>query len=368
MVREPVRLRGHFRILFLYDIAEGLDIAKLLELLGPRGGPVKRSFPRHTPQYVRFEQPPVVVPLDPVRLKSGEELACSIKYLAFAVVVVQFEAPFDCDWATLPSEAARWVENTEVEPQARLVVDRHLAEVSSAVIRPNSEWLHENYLITNLREVGDSGAEPPTANDLLSTHGGEIARTIRGELAQLSPKICEETLQSSLSYYPADLVVIGNSGAFVYDRSEDADATNEVLEYAKMQLLEFRYYDKLMTRVLSEVYDAMDKTRNFLFSRWSLPRDAKRFNTIRLDVMELTERVDNAIEFVSDIYYARVYRLAATRVGVPEYRTLVDEKLRTVGELYEFMIDQFEDARSFVLEALIALLALLDVILLLRGR
>jgi hypothetical protein len=164
------------------------------------------------------------------------------------------------------------------------------------------------------------------------------------------------------------LVVPGGSAAFVYDRSEDAEATSQVLEYAKVQLLEFRYYDGLMTRLLSEIYAALERKRNFLFSRWSVPRDAQRFNTIRLDVMELTERVDNAIKFVSDIYYARLYELAAARIGVPEYRDLVDEKLRTAGELYDSMIDQFHDSRSFVLEVAVAILAVLDVVLLFAGK
>ena len=135
-----------------------------------------------------------------------------------------------------------------------------------------------------------------------------------------------------------------------------------------MNQSEFRYYDSLMTQVLSDLHAALERKRDLLLSRWSLPRDAKRFNRIRLDVMELTERIDNAIKFVSDVYYARVYRLAATRIGVPDYRSLVEQKLRAVGELYAVMMDQFNEARSFVLEVGVAILALLDVILLLRGK
>jgi uncharacterized Rmd1/YagE family protein len=149
---------------------------------------------------------------------------------------------------------------------------------------------------------------------------------------------------------------------------EEAAAAAQVLEYAKMQLLEFRYYDRFMSRVLSDVYLALERKRNVLLSRWSLPREAQRFNTTRLDVMDLTERIDNAIKFVSDIYYARMYQLAATRMGVPDYRNLVDEKLRTVGELYDFMVDQFNETRSFVLEVLVTILAVLDVIFLVRGK
>jgi uncharacterized Rmd1/YagE family protein len=58
-----------------------------------------------------------------------------------------------------------------------------------------------------------------------------------------------------------------------------------------------------------------------------------------------------------------VYRLAASRLGVSDYRKLVDEKLRTMGELYDFMVDQFNESRSFVLELAVAVMALLDVIL-----
>jgi len=209
--------------------------------------------------------------------------------------------------------------------------------------------------------------EAPTADELLRVKGHEIAQIIRGESAPLAARTADEMLQASASYYSSDLTVIGSSAAFVYDRPDDAAATSQVLEYAKVQLLEFRYYDGFMTQLLADVYAVLERRRNVLLSRWSLAGQAQRFNTIRLDVMDLTERIDNAIKFVSDVYYARVYRLAATRLGVDDYRNLVDEKLRTVGELYTFMTDQFNEARSFVVDLGIAVLCLLDVILLLKG-
>lgn len=162
--------------------------------------------------------------------------------------------------------------------------------------------------------------------------------------------------------------MVGAHGAVVYDRAEDAAAVTQVLEYAKMQLLEFRYYDRFMSRVLVDFYKTLEQKRNVLLSRWGLPREAQRFNTIRLDVMDLTERIDNAIKFVSDIYYARVYRLAATRMGVPDYRNLVEQKLDTFGELYDSLVDRYNETRSFILEVLVAILAVVDVILLFRGR
>lgn len=363
-----MRLRGCFRVLFLYDVAEAIDPDKLRDLLGPRGGTVRRAFPRRTPEYVRFEQAPIVEPAQSLELATGERVLCSIKYYAFAVVVVQLETPFECDWDGLLAQASRWTDASDIEPYARDIVRQHLERLKSAVVGPITDWLFENYLVINLEQIEPAGGKLLTATQLLSDYGPQIAQLVRGELAQLAPIVAEEVLQSSLSYYTSDLVVIASTAALVYDRGEDAAATNQVLEYAKMQLLEFRYYDGMMTRLLSEVYSLLEQRTNRVFSRWSIPRAAQRVNTVRLDVMELTERIDNAIKFVSDVYYARLYRLAATRMGVPDYRALVDEKLRTVSELYDVMVDQFNEARSFVVEFAIAVLCLLDVIFLLRMR
>ena len=101
---------------------------------------------------------------------------------------------------------------------------------------------------------------------------------------------------------------------------------------------------------------------------WRLSREAERLNTIRLDVMELTEKVDNAIKFLSDMFYARLYGLAAAKVGVTDYRRLVDQKLRTAGELYRFMVDQFNQTRSFVLELSVVIILIIEIIFLFRGK
>jgi hypothetical protein len=360
--------RGAFRIVLLYDVAESIDLEKVRGLLGARAEAVKPVFPRGTPQYVRFERPPIVEPGEPIALSTGERVSSSIKYYGFAAVEVELAVPFACEWSRLAAESARWLDTSELKPHAREMVRRHLALVAPAVARPTRDWLEEEYFLIEVNAVELETGRPANAEDLLAQHRAEIAQMVRGESAPLASRAAEEVLQSGLSYYPSDLVVVGSSASLVLDRAEDAAATIQVLEYARMQLLEFRYYDAVMTDVLSGVYAALERKRNVLLSRWTLSRDAKRLNTIRLDVMELTERVDNAVKFVSEVYYARVYELGARRMGVTDYRNLVDSKLRTAGELYDFMMDQFNEARSFVLEAAIVILLVFDVILLLSGK
>ena len=363
-----MNLRGCIRIFLFYDVGEAFDLEKLRGLLGPRGGAIKPDFPRRTPDYVRFETPPIAEPSEPLTLRGGEHVVCSIKYYEYAIVEVQLEVAFEGDWESLVAQAARWMDAPDVEPEGRAVLARHLEKINAAVIKPREEWLQEDFLVVDLQEIREDGSPLLTAEQVLASHSDQIAQVIRGEQTQLARSTTERLLEGHLSYYPTDLLVAGATAAFVYDRPEEAARTIQILTYAKMQLLEFRYYDNFMTRVLSDVYNNLDRKKSILlFRRWALPSEANRLNTIRLDVMELTERVDNAIKFVSDTFYARAYRLAAARVGVPEYRDLVEQKLETAGELYGFMVAQFNEARLFLLEAAITILCFLDVLLLLKG-
>jgi uncharacterized protein YfkK (UPF0435 family) len=169
-----------------------------------------------------------------------------------------------------------------------------------------------------------------------------------------------------MSYYPADLLVVGWIAALVYDTPTGAHATVDLLEYANTQLLEFRYYDDVLTKVLSDVYKTLERKRGF-FSRWRMAAEAQDLNTIRVEIRELSERTDNAIKFLSDMFYARAYRLAATRIGVEDYHTLVNEKLNTARELYDSMINEFHQGRAFVLELLVVIILVIELAFLFRG-
>jgi hypothetical protein len=98
-----------------------------------------------------------------------------------------------------------------------------------------------------------------------------------------------------------------------------------------------------------------------------MARQAERLNSMRLEVTEIAERADNAIKFLSDMFYARAYRVAAARVGVNDYRFLVDEKLKIAGDLYRSMVDEFHQARAFVLEVMVVAILVIELVHLFHG-
>jgi hypothetical protein len=312
---------------------------------------------------VRYERPPVVEPIEPLVLESGERLEGQIKYYDYGVLSVVFELPFSGDWDTLVRLASRWVWDIDFSAHASQIVRQKLERSAPALVKPYKEWLSEDYFMFHVREISDS----PSASELITSHGARIAQIVRGENAQLSEGERNEILQSKISYYPNDLAVIGWNAAFLYDSAAGADTAIQLLEYANSQLLEFRHYDELLTRELESVYASLDRGTG-AFARWRLARDATKLHTVLLDVNELTEHADNAIKFLSDMFSARLYKLAASKVGVPDYKDLVTQKIRTAEELYHFMVDQFNQSRAFVLEFTVVIILVIELVYLFHGK
>ena len=138
-----MRLRGLFRLLFLYDVAESIDLGKLRNLLGSRSGPAGQAFPRRTPGYVRFEEAPIVEPAEFITVCPGVSAACPVKYYGFGAIVIQVELPFECDWNSLVAQGSRWMDAPDIEPCVRDLARRRLDVIRAAITRPTEDWLQE---------------------------------------------------------------------------------------------------------------------------------------------------------------------------------------------------------------------------------
>jgi hypothetical protein len=351
-------LRGSAVGLVLFDICEEIKLDELRAMLGARR--LGEGMKHAAAEQLFFERPPVV---EDARFPGDSDARVRVKYYDYGVLSVLFEFPFSGEWPDLVSLSSRWISGTDLPSRAEVIAKEKVARVRPALVKPYEAWLNEDYFIFFMRELSGN----PSAAQLLLSCRQQIAQVVRGENAVLSDDECREIVQPAMSYYPNDLAVLGWNAAFVYDSAAGSETTMQLLEYANSQLLEFRHYDDLLTRELARVYDALGRHSN-LIGRWRLPREASRLQTVLLDVTELTERADNAIKFLSDMFSARLYRLAASKVGVPDYKSLTQQKLRTAEDLYRFLIDEFHQSRAFWLEALVVLILLIELAYVFRGK
>jgi hypothetical protein len=351
-------LRGSAVGLFLFDVCEEIRLEELGAILGARR--LGQGLKHAAAEQLFFERPPVV---EEAPFPGESQARVRVKYYDYGVVSVLFEFPFNGEWTDLISLSSRWISGTDLPSRAEEIAKEKVARTRPALVKPYDHWLSEDYFIFFMREIGGN----PSGAHLLSSCGQQISQVVRGENAVLSDDERREVLQSAMSYYPNDLAVLGWNAAFVYDSAAGSETTLQLLEYANSQLLEFRHYDELMTRELARVYDTVGQ-KSSIINRWRLPREASRLQTVLLDVTELTERADNAIKFLSDMFSARLYRLAASKVGVPDYKSLTQEKLRTAEDLYRFLIDEFHQSRTFWLETLVVLILLIELVYVFHGK
>ena len=208
---EPA-LHGSVLVLIQFDVCEEIRLDQLRQIFGARTME-QPSFKHSAPAYVRYQRPPVVEPIEPLILESGERLEGQIKYYDYGVLSVVFELPFSGDWDTLVRLGSRWVWDVDFEKHASRIVREKLERAAPALVKRYADWLSEDYFIFHVREIAGS----PSAAELCTSQGGRIAQIVRGEIAQLSEGERNEILQSRASYYPNDLAVIGWNAAFLYD-------------------------------------------------------------------------------------------------------------------------------------------------------
>lgn len=355
-------LSGFILVLIQFDVCEEIRLDRLQPSVTARTLR-QPSTKQPAPAYVRYERPPVIERLDPLILESGERLEGEIKYFDYGVVSVIYQLPFSGNWDSLVQLSSRWVWDVDFASRVEPIVRNTIARCASALVKPYERWLSEDYFIFHVREA--EGAPP--AAQLAREHGPRIAQVVRGDRLLLSEVECAEVLNSQISYYAHDLAVIGWNAAFLYDTPAGAETAIQLLEYANSQLLEFRHYDELLTGTLDHVYDLLGR-KTSPFARWRLARRATSLHRVLLDIAELSEHADNAIKFVSDMFAARLYRMAAARVGVPDYKNLVAVKLRTAESLHQDMLEQFNESRGFFLEVTVIIILVVELFLAFRGK
>jgi hypothetical protein len=106
------------------------------------------------------------------------------------------------------------------------------------------------------------------------------------------------------------------NAALVYDTEAGVEVALEILEFANSQLLQFRYYDDLLDAELARTYAQVQAPRWYdVIGGRRYTRAAHHLHAVFIDVNELTDRTENALKIVGDIYAARLFALVAARLG-----------------------------------------------------
>ena len=348
---------GSVTALYLFDVAQAIDLAAIRQRLGPRATNAKLDDKGPGPARVRYLQPPVVVDGADLACAELEQFRVRVKFYDYGVISLMLTRPFDGTWTDLGELSQSLIENESLEQRALDACERIVKEMASALRAARASFLSEDYFVFTIAPTDAAGS----ADQVVAANGVEIAQIVRGERQPLSRQERDEVLKHRWSYLEDDLVVAAWNAAFIYDTEAGALALIEIFEFANSQLLEFRYHDELLEGETTTLYARLEERHwlDMLRGRRHT-NEALRIQSLYLDVNELTDRMENAVKFVGDPYAARLFGLAAARLGLERWKKNVEEKLDTLNDIHRFAVERTGISQANILELVIVGILLIE--------
>ncbi|PKL75859.1 MAG: hypothetical protein CVV27_13205 [Candidatus Melainabacteria bacterium HGW-Melainabacteria-1] len=364
--------QGKILIYHMFDIADEIDLNKLRQQWSGRSSNIRLVSRRASPYYMQFEKEPLLLPLGQIPLTLEPDLRIDAEVRAkafdFGVISLCWEVPTPDDWAELVEDAYLYIDSDYIAEQSQKLLEDLMPAFQGALTGSHAKPLMEDYTIfyINRFEV------QLTAEDLLEQAGTDIVSIIRGESKPLSRWEQENVLEKQLSYFEDDLVVMAWNSSFIYD-PEGSSEHVDILEFANSELLELRSYDQLLDKQLADIYDELERLPKSGIRVWmawlripfSNPyqRTTQKLLTLLIDVAELTDRIENSLKIIGDLYLARIYQQISVLLHLQEWQGRVDGKLASARQIYETLTSEISDKRSTYIEVIVIILIAMEVLL-----
>jgi len=362
-------MRGEVVYYRIFDVGAEVDLDEIRRqvampfLLGRI--PTERAAPR----YARFPEPLVVyVDRQEVDTSLGSlTLDISARLYSVGAVAIALRVPFDVgSLRDLASYAAVRIRGQQGEEDLDVFCRRIATRI-------------EEDLVPYLKESYDVRIEPEPYLVYCITNPDVPARAYvdarRREVTALlasdprpddiSDEEVRDTWKEWFSYYKEDLVVTEWDAALVIEPSAKYEDTLAVFEVANLQLLELRTYDAILDEVVEKAYDDLER----LFARGGLLRSGremlKELANIRMDLSEVTDEVENISKFFGDYYLGKIYAGCARKFELDSWRRIVEDKMRSLSEIYQVAVAEVGGRRMLWLEVMVVLLFVADLLLIL---
>jgi hypothetical protein len=349
---------------YLFDVAEQIDLGRLRTAIGGRATDARLPTKVTAPSSLQYTTPPVVVDGQSIDIHDVDGFSLRVKFFDYGILSLALSRPFAGEWPELIGLGQIYLENEELEQRAETIARHLLERFAASLTDARTTFLTEDYLVYSVASLETR----TTADELIAARADEIALLVNGEHQMLSPQQREETLRGRLSYLADDLVVPTWNAAFVYDTDAGVQAALEIIEFANSQLLEFRSYDERLDLELGRIYAQLHERRGFAwFAGRRYVAATRRLHTLFIDVNEITDRTENTLKMVGDIYAARLFTLVGSRLGLAQWKASVEDKLKTLDDIYHFAVEQVGISRGHFLELTIVLILVLELVLFFLG-
>jgi hypothetical protein len=357
----PAVLAGVLHVYVAFDWGEEILLDRARRLVAAEVRDLPRR--RRTPSSIGYRPAPVRIPLPGVELSMPEvgpvQAAAEATVFDFAAVSLALHVPFSLPPASLLHLADWLADPAALVRRARSALEPLHRQLLPAIQSPLwQDDLSEEYFVFHL-PPGDCTPSPSVS---LECHADWLARLVRLESGPLSREEITEALRRYIRYSPEDLFVADWAAAVLLDR--DCDETLQTIEFANLQLLEFRHIDNRLDESLVVAYRVIHALAQSWLPFWrSHARTLRVLGELKVEANGLFERAENVLKLVGDQYLARVYRLVAGRFHLEEWEQSIQRKLEVAEGVYQVVSDQTDTYRAEFLEIAVVGLIIVEIVL-----
>jgi hypothetical protein len=299
----------------------------------------------------------------------------TVKLLPVGAISISVRVPFDgCTIDDLVGfHELRFADGTSLYDEVRRLADDVRQELRGYYIRPVEQLRDEEaYTVFCINSPlpgrsSDGSVEPPSAEAWYAANRRAIASLVTEEPNPelLSEQESEESTGRYFSYYRRDLVVIDWDAALIVDEPRFFEETLYILELANVQLAELEAYDRILDNTVERSYRDIAVRR---FKARAGLTVQKELREIRVDLARLSDELSNITKFFGDWHLARIYQGVSARFHLSDWHRTIDEKLKTMDDLYQLLRAEQNNRWMLILEATIVLLFVVDILFIIFGH
>ena len=364
---ETRSYKGEVVYIYTFDLAYDMMRERIDTLLGQPTRDYVIGQDKRVPKNLFFYRPQMVEL--PPQMREGPagkiEIRCSIKVFNIGAISIRVRVPFEVSRIEdLVGYHNLNLSGRPLEDEIRELAERVRQELVPFCIRPvqclgNSE----DYTVFCIAALpAKAGESAVWAENWLSENRRQVAGLLTEEEnpADLSDQESDESTSQYLSYYHSDLVVVDWDAAIIVGERDSLDNILHIMEVANVQLVELEAYDQILDASLETAY------RDVARFEAHVSREVHRnLREIRVDLARMSDELLNITKFFGDWHLAEIYEDLSIRFHLSDWHGVMDEKLKTLGDLYQLLQQDRNNFLMVVLEATIILLFVIDLILLL---
>lgn len=363
---EVRRYTGEAVYIYAFDVAYEMIRAPIRELLGQPVAQFVVDVSKRTPRQLFFYRAQMVrlPPLERLGPNGPVRVERSIKLLPVGAISITVRVPFDvASLDDLVSYHDLKFSNASLYDEVKQLADDVRRELRPFYIRPNERLSEEEaytvFCIESPLDLGDG--RHMRSEDWLDQHRRDVAALLTQEenIEHLSDQEALESTGKYLSYYDHDLIVVDWDAALILDQKRNFDENLYIMELANLQLAELEAYDRLLDEAVERAYRdlANRSTRN-------RRQVMSQLGEIRIDLARLSDELSNITKFFGDWHLARLYQAISARFHLSDWHRTIDEKLKTLDDLYQLLKSDHFNRWMFILELTIVFLFVIDLIVL----